>query len=233
MQFTGDIEDRCPISFSTIRDIENPVGFDDKHAFECGDLVEWLTQHKPTNPMTSASVHGLVADILHPLIVEGDDSHVDETRLKLDRAGCVLSLDRSDVRDAAVFIRINMIVFAVVVYFLSLHKLHLGSVFAVGCSFAHLLNQTCKVYPVHGKLIMLNFLMVSACALAIVEVSGICSPGTHWTTKVAIPQGVMLVARLMLDTDQVMRAELRSNQHPHTVPTPAQNMPLAHAAHHP
>ena len=90
MLFTGDIEDRCPISFVQARDIENPVGFDEKHAFECDDLVEWLTQHKPSNPMTTKTVRGKVADILRPLIVAGDGAHVEETWGKLMEAGDVL-----------------------------------------------------------------------------------------------------------------------------------------------
>ena len=87
MRFSGDIDDRCPISFVDVRDIENPVGFDDaKHAFECRDLVEWLTHHSASNPMTREPLTGTVAEMVHPLIVDGDEAHLDETRRNLRRA---------------------------------------------------------------------------------------------------------------------------------------------------
>jgi hypothetical protein len=58
MLFKGGVEDRCPISFVQVLDIDsdNPVGFDEKHVFECDALVEWLAQHKPSNLMTTKMV---------------------------------------------------------------------------------------------------------------------------------------------------------------------------------
>jgi hypothetical protein len=73
---------------ASTRDNENPVGIDEKHVFECDDLVEWLTQHQQSNLMTTKTVQGKVADILLLLIiVAGDDAHVDETWGKLMEAG--------------------------------------------------------------------------------------------------------------------------------------------------
>ena len=89
--FKGDIEnDRCPISLRFIRELSNPVGFDAKHAFECDDLVLWLTQVRATNPMTSQRVRGdKVADVVRPMVVDGNNAHVKETRKKLILAGFV------------------------------------------------------------------------------------------------------------------------------------------------
>ena len=91
MLFTGDNEDRCPISFARATDIQNPVGFNSKHAFECNMLVYWLTRRNPVNPITAGTVHGKISDILHPLIVEGDLAHVNTTQGMLDGAGYALA----------------------------------------------------------------------------------------------------------------------------------------------
>jgi hypothetical protein len=89
MLYTGDSTERCPISFLRVKDIENPVGFDGGQAYECDHLIEWLTRYRHTNPITSQRVEGRLIDILHPLIVEGNDAHVSETLVKLGRAGTI------------------------------------------------------------------------------------------------------------------------------------------------
>jgi len=79
MQFTGDMGDVCPISFVPVVDIEHPVGFDSRHAFECECIVEWLTVHKSTNPMTGQSVGPVsISSVLTPLII-GDRDNTAET----------------------------------------------------------------------------------------------------------------------------------------------------------
>jgi hypothetical protein len=84
MQYTGDPSDVCPISFAQVADLERPVGFDAAHAFECESIVEWLTRHKCTNPLTGKRYSGMpVADILRPLIVGGRGEHVSSTRQML------------------------------------------------------------------------------------------------------------------------------------------------------
>ncbi len=71
--FQGDVEnDRCPISLLLIRDLANPVGFDARHEFICDVLI-----------ITSQRVSGeMVADVVHPLIIDCDDAHVQETQNK-------------------------------------------------------------------------------------------------------------------------------------------------------
>jgi len=80
----------CPISFAQAVELQNPVGFNSKHAFDCDMLVNWLTRHHPTNPITAADVQGKISDILTPLIVNGNDMHVTLTQSKLDKAGYAL-----------------------------------------------------------------------------------------------------------------------------------------------
>jgi hypothetical protein len=102
MLFTGDSGDRCPISFARARNIKNPVGFNSNHAFECNMLVYWLTQRSPINPITAVTVRGRISNILHPLIVEGDCTHVNTTQGMLDGAGYALAeptLSEDDDRD--------------------------------------------------------------------------------------------------------------------------------------
>lgn len=208
MRFAGDIEDRCPISYTETRAIKNPVGFDEKHAFECDDLVEWLTHHRACNPMTSEPVRGLVVDILRALIVEGDDAHVAETQARLARAGPVWNRARrppswSEIRDGVLMIKINMVALAAVMYLLSLPVVRaaltgpgvvLVSTLAMASSFAHLLYQTCSAYPLAARGVILDFCVVGAFVFV-----G-CSPGTPLMTKLLAMHGCMLTRRILLDT---------------------------------
>ena len=86
MLFTGSPTDKCPISLLQAKDIENPVGFDSRHAFECDDLLEWITVHNATNPITTERLDGKLSDKIHPLVVEGCDGHIEETQNKINRA---------------------------------------------------------------------------------------------------------------------------------------------------
>jgi hypothetical protein len=99
MQFTGDaLSDRCPISFARVVDIEHPVGFSSKHAFECTMLVHWLTRCSATNPITSETVRGKrVSDVLRPLVVLGERAHVGATQAMLDEAGSAMGADDDDL----------------------------------------------------------------------------------------------------------------------------------------
>ena len=92
MLFTGDCDDRCPISFARVADIQHPVGFNSKHAFECNMLLAWLTRCKPVNPITAARVRGKISDVLRPLVI-GKDDHVRATQEMLDQAGYVPAFD--------------------------------------------------------------------------------------------------------------------------------------------
>ena len=86
MQFSGDLNDVCPISFVPVAELEHPVGFDARHAFECECIVEWLTKHKSTNPITGENIGSVpMASVLHPLIV-GECDRVAETAKILSNA---------------------------------------------------------------------------------------------------------------------------------------------------
>ena len=101
MQFLGDPDDVCPISFLFVREIAQPVGFDEHHAFDCDSVTEWITKHKPTNPVTTLPVDGRrVVDVLFPLIVEGDGAHVGETWIKLSEAGPIILSKKDRIRRA-------------------------------------------------------------------------------------------------------------------------------------
>ena len=109
MLFTGDSDDRCPISFARVTDIQHPVGFNSKNAFECNMLVHWLTQRKPINPITAGTVRGKISDILHPLIiVKGDHTHVNTTQGMLDGAGYTLAKPLDDDLDFHEFAAISL-----------------------------------------------------------------------------------------------------------------------------
>ena len=98
MLYTGDRSDTCAISFAPLSDIEQPVGFDSAHAFECECIVEWLTKHRSSNPMTGECIppRTPIASLLRPLIViEG--VHVPKTQEILDRAGCTICGDTNPV----------------------------------------------------------------------------------------------------------------------------------------
>ncbi len=92
MRYTGDADkDVCAITCVPVKELSRPVGFDAAHAFECEAIVEWITKHRRTNPMTGLPLPiAAVAHLLHPLIIVDDASHaarVPETQLLLDRAG--------------------------------------------------------------------------------------------------------------------------------------------------
>ena len=121
----------------------------------------------------------------------------------------------ADIRAAARGTGMNMAIFAVVVYLLSLSKLKdalgestvtLGSVSAVVGSFAHLVYKTCKLYPVDGKWIMGHFCGVGAFVFLMVEASGVCSPGMQLMTKFIILHAAMLTMRLSFDVNHAFGA---------------------------
>ena len=88
MLYSGDLTDVCAISFTPVCEIEQPVGFESGHAYECECIVEWLTTQRSSNPMTGECIEPgtAVATVLHPLIIRGDE-HVPCTQAALDRAG--------------------------------------------------------------------------------------------------------------------------------------------------
>ena len=88
MLYTGDTSDRCAISFTPVCDIEQPVGFESMHAYECECIVEWITKRSSSNPITGEPIPPStpVSEVLRPLVVQGD-AHVASTQATLERAG--------------------------------------------------------------------------------------------------------------------------------------------------
>ena len=120
------------------------------------------------------------------------------------------------IRAAARGTGMNMAIFAVVVYLLSLSKLKdalgestvtLGSVSAVVGSFAHLVYTTCRLYPVNGRWIIGNFCGVGAFVFLLVEASG--APGMQLMTKFIILHAAMLTMRLSFDMNHAFGADLQ------------------------
>ena len=90
MIFTGDVNDRCAISFALVKELDHPVGFEPMHAYDCDSLIEWL-RVRPTNPITAQEIarDSFVIDVLQPLVVQENRGHLESTRAKLERAGKV------------------------------------------------------------------------------------------------------------------------------------------------
>jgi hypothetical protein len=80
-----------------------------------------------------------------------------------------------------------------------------GSVFAVAASLAQLLRQTCRLYPVNGRRIASHLCVMGVLVFAAIEPLGLCAPATPTVRKCVVSHGMMLVARLMLDTSKAVR----------------------------
>ena len=91
MEFAGDASDMCVISFASVSQLERPVGFDNRHAFEFESIVNWLQHYRGTHPVTGQVIHRQpVSSVLRPLVVNGDASHVSETQRLLLQTGWVI-----------------------------------------------------------------------------------------------------------------------------------------------
>jgi len=93
MIYTGDLNDVCAISFTPITQIKRPVGLDTRHAFECDSIVEWLTNFRCIDPVTSRVLGPVpIVSVLHPLIIEKytDTNELETTIEILTQAGCAI-----------------------------------------------------------------------------------------------------------------------------------------------
>ena len=74
MLYTGSVSDRCAITFTDVKELHNPVGFNSSHAFECDNLLRWLRMGKMTNPITAEAIasESLAIEVLSPLVINGD-----------------------------------------------------------------------------------------------------------------------------------------------------------------
>ena len=160
MQYTGDPDDVCPISFVPVAELEHPVGFDARHAFECECIVEWLTVHKCTNPITGQTVAAVsVASVLHPLIV-GTKSNVAETHRMLSIAGMTVGTTswQQKVQNDVKLIFLHLLL-AVIGYVVPTKPVHWMLVAAVA---AFLRTD----YPNFGPVAVLQGIAVSCCHLS-------------------------------------------------------------------
>ena len=74
-------------------EIENPVGFDSRYAYECDNLIEWL-RIMPRNPITSEyfARDARFVDILQALVVDNNDTHMQATQIRLTRAWMICGM---------------------------------------------------------------------------------------------------------------------------------------------
>ena len=197
MQFTGDVNDVCPISYTPVRDIMNPVGFDANHAFECDSVVLWVKQHRACNPITTLPVEGRVVDVLFPLIVDGDNAHVNATQIKLSQAGDVMPSKYVRIRRGLWGLYANMLLFLVAVYVLKSSDYIMACV--VGASFAHVAYSTRKTYPRDGMQVVFSLVSIMVDILAITNMITQIDFGM----KLALAQCIVLCVRLFIDTRQM------------------------------
>ena len=199
MQFLGDADDVCPISFVPIRELAHPVGFDAHRAFDCDCVTEWITQHRPTNPVTTLPVGGpRVVDVLFPLVVEGDDAHVGATRIKLSDAGRVLLDKKERLRSALGPLVAHLLLFSLAAYALGPSYPYV-MLPAVAASWVLLAYQTRTTYPRDGKHILLLLLLWFGSLMMLI---GTIYP-VSFGRSVPIAHGLVLSLRVLLDVHQV------------------------------
>jgi hypothetical protein len=171
MLYTGDDSDVCAISFTPVGEIEQPVGFDSAHAYECECIVEWLTTQRSSNPMTGECIPPAtpVAAVLHPLIVT-DDAHVASTQAALDRAGLTVggagavSWKAKFGWDAVFFV-----VFA-------MGNRWIGNMFDNVCLLVCTTLLMCAHYRAMGPWIVLNSFIAFVVTLAVGKLSNMYTP---------------------------------------------------------
>ena len=200
MQFLGDADDVCPISFVPVRELAHPVGFDAHRAFDCDCVTEWITQHRPTNPVTTLPVVGgpRVVDVLFPLVVEGDDAHVGATRIKLSDAGRVLLDKKERLRSALGPLVAHLLLFSLAAYY-ALRPYPYMMLPAVAASWVLLAYQTRTTYPRDGKHILLLLLLWFGSLMMLI---GTIYP-VNFSRSVPIAHGLVLSLRVLLDVHQV------------------------------
>lgn len=199
MEFTGDADDVCPISFVSVRSLAHPVGFDAGHAYECDSAVIWITQHQPSNPLTAVRLQGTrVDEVLHPLIVEGDDAHVDATRAKLQEAGELMLDKYARIRRAGPGLWANIVLFLSAAVVLC-RRYPTAMIPATVLSFAHVSHQSCRVYPINGMILVGYLFSIFFDIYAIVH---IMLPSFAFATRLVFAQCTVLYVRVFVDIRQ-------------------------------
>ena len=198
VEYTGNLDDVCSISLTPINEIQHPVGLDAKNAFECDMIVRWLTEHNARNPLTSLELNGPVASVLHPLIIAGDDSHVQETMEMLQRAGCIGAERYARIRRSMCCNMCNLVLFIGAVASGSALIIHLAIAFLL----AHLLYQTRKTYPRDWKQVIAQSLHIALDLLVLTAIPK--ESPLNWTTRIEIIYSGVLIFRYLLDIRQYM-----------------------------
>jgi len=180
MQYTGDPNDMCSISFTKVKDIERPVGFDSAHAFECECIVEWLSKGRCINPITSQVLGPVrISSVLHPLKVTEivNESEIQKTVEILEAAGNAIDSENTSKRYQledfwfAWRLSWNGWLWISAVFLLRFYQ-SLDDPISNNCyeaiqialsmlAFSHLVFETLKRYPVNGPLILRNIIIGS------------------------------------------------------------------------
>ena len=213
MRFTGDVQhDKCPITLTPVTELEHPVGFDPRCAYECDALIAWL-RVKQCNPITSEPVDtsARFVDVLHAMIIDEEITSVPMTEAKLRQAGWIRVTAIKDERvkqRLSGCIQVNTLVFLIYLYMSSLAKLRdaLGepnttflSLTAILCSLGVLVYDVCKTYSPHGWWIMSNFCIFAVFEFVLLGITGIWPPCMPWIVRISIIHSGILTTKLMLD----------------------------------
>ena len=196
--YTGDPCDLCAITFASAGELARPVGFDARHAFECEDIVEWLTRHRKTNPRTGKDYGSLpVHRILHPLVVNGRAEHVASTQWILN---WVESADRKDAMlRVANKVGCDMALFLLVVY---------CRAFAHAWPFQACLVTLCTVisgiqwqYPARGSMVVAVYFMIAGFYTSLGITCGVFSPHVTMTMIVHLWCIQLFAVKVALDVN--------------------------------
>ena len=170
--YTGDPSDVCAITFASVGELVRPVGFDARHAFECVDIVEWLTRHRRTNPRTGKHYGSLpVHEILHPLVVNGCTEHVASTQRILKWA------ESADKRDAVLRkFACDVVLFLLVVYWRVFTRALVASPFPASVvTLAIVITCIRWQYPARGSMVIAVYFMIAGFYTSLAITLGIFS----------------------------------------------------------
>lgn len=121
-------------------------------------------------------------------------------------------------RRCLITMSLNAVMYLIIVYLLSLSKFRdalgqanasMGSIVTFFLSFAHLVYETCRKYPINGKWILLNYCIAGSFVLIAIELLALCSPGERWMEKFFVFYGAVLTSRLSFDIHQTCGMDLR------------------------
>lgn len=217
MQYSGDLNDVCPISFTPVAEIERPVGFDSVHAFECHCIVEWLTKHRCINPVTSEVIGAVpISSVLQPLIIDKivDASELQHTIQILCEAGTAIDSESPDkTRDEVLRVHCSSISHALVfnalvwlfsmgfIYYFRIHGnfSHVIEIIICIISMVYFTVETLARYPLNGKQILLGLFSISIFIWSYIAISGLSSEDFTWRKMFVLVQGTVIVGRFYID----------------------------------